>query len=225
MIRDKFRKLFLRGEFTSPLFEFIRENRTHELRDFVKKQIQERVFPGTHVEQEVHLFPWVEGTFAEEEPEPEIDGSGNSSQSFPDKTGDGSRILTIAPRIRPFLGTTIGNLSPGDVFEVRVVGDSAQRLRPEFLDGAASEDEPFSKPLEARLIALEQGDVPQEIRFLVELAEDVHGVGIAARDARVLHNEQLVRARQPTLLYGLKITLFVCSVVLLLTLFLMFVFV
>lgn len=220
VIQDKFRSLFLDRQFTSDLSEHLRQDDVPAARELLIKRVGEDVFPGSGVEQECVITRWIPSS-----EQPTEEGSSEDvgfRETVDEKPGD-SRMLTVSPKIRPFLGTKIGTLQPGDVFEVRVVGESAGRLRSEFLDNNSTDDKPYSKPLEARLISLEQGDVPQEIKYLVELADGVYGIGTSARDARVYSNEQLVRSKQPSVFYTLRVVLFACSLLLFATLILLFV--
>lgn len=220
VVQDKFRQLFLKTGFTSKLFDLLRDDEVENATSMLARELGENVFPGSQVNQEVRLFRWVSATETDIKQDYDQD---EDLESLASNTDGSSQMLTIAPKIRPFLGVEIGRLQPGDVFQIRVVGNSARRLRSEFIDTASTDDTPYSKPLEARLISMEQGEVPQEIRFLVELAEDVYGIGEAPRDARVLHNEQLVRANEPPIFYTLRIILFACSIFLFATLILLFV--
>jgi hypothetical protein len=216
VIRDKYRSLFLDAQFATDLYDCLRENDLDEAKELLRSGAREALFPGSDVEQHIDIARWTSAQ------PPSTDSDSEDLEDF-SVDGDGdSRMLSVSPKVRPFLGTEIGSLRPGDVFEVRVIGESATRLRTEFLDTNASDDNPYSRPLEARLISLEQGNVPQEIRFLVELADGVYGIGHAARDARVYHNEQLVRSNQPPVFYTLRIILFVASLVLLSSLILLF---
>lgn len=222
VVQDKYRKLFMDHQFTNELFDGFRDDDVDTVVERLKKAGRDKVFPGSEINQDVEIMRWDPDSSEPSTPDSNVEEADNLKELA--RKSDGStRMLTVSPKIRPFLGTELGKLQPGDVFEVRVIGESAMRLRSEFIDTSSSDDKPYSKPLEARLISLEQGEVPQEIRYLVELADDVYGIGSTARDARVFYNEQLVRANEPPLLYSLRIVLFACSIFLLIALVMLFI--
>lgn len=198
LIRQKFKNLFtsvLRGD---ELVRRIQNDSREDVHEFLKRRIQEECFPGTNTRLEVKLHKWDEESVSEADSSNSQESSENSLSSpiedFEDNTN--KRILTVNPRVKAIRGREIGRLRPGDIFEVRVVGESVTLLKSNYREEDSTNDKEgsrYSKPIRAKLISLEEGETPQDIEFLVRLGDGVYGRGVVTRDTRVLSNESLVK--------------------------------
>ncbi|MFB6355307.1 MAG: hypothetical protein ABEJ65_02185 [bacterium] len=224
VVYDKLRQYITSYGHLEDISEYLRMESVEASEAYLEEQFKEEVFGGTDLDLDVRVLKWTSRKARPSGSEAESESSMDVQETFGLEKASDNPLLTVTPKIRPFLGSEFGTLQPGDLFEVRVVGESAMQLSEEYMDESASKENPYSRALEAKLVALEQGTTPQELKFLVDMGDDIYGVGSVTRDARVLSNEQLIRASEPPIFYGLRILLVICSVLFFGTL-IMFVFI
>lgn len=213
---SRIRDFFLAGTHRQKLREVVRTGLDEDLHTFVEEELLTDCYPGTTLEAEVNLDEIPPESRAEvlEESESSDEDSGTlppHDPALPD-------TMEIVPNIKPTRGVRFCQLEPGDYLEVRVVGSGVEFLNEKYVEDERGGKQRTSIPINAQLIELSMGSIPQEVEFTVHLGEGIVGKGVTSREARVLTNQDLIDVEKSPVLLSLQILLITATVLLILSL-------
>ncbi len=172
--KSKFRKNFDRSSFLTAACEALREQENDRFREIFNNRMEKKIFPGSDCQTEIKIFSYeTKKHSAEKDPIYE-----RIQKNIVHK-------LDVEPYISPAEGRRLENIDLNKKILVRVVGESVSRLNPSLLDEDAPGDEPYSRPMPARLAALKVGPSPGTVQFWVNFKEDIYGEGMESESIRV----------------------------------------
>ncbi|MFB6356818.1 MAG: hypothetical protein ABEJ65_09915 [bacterium] len=163
-IREKLNKITCSGIFFSELCEELRQSNSVKFSEQLSDRLKEALFPGSPVDLEIYLYDIQEDT---EQSEAE-----SKDDSF----------IEVIPHIKATGGTYLRNVREGELFLVRIVGETVKKIKDEFVE--SKKGRPRSIPIPAKLMSMEPAD-PSTVNFMVKLSKKQVGRGQSAGDTKV----------------------------------------